>query len=373
MITAIIVCGGKGLRAGFGFNKLLKTVDGITPFERCISAFISSGIIDEYVAVCSKDDEKSFGEICEKLNVDCVFAEGKETRSRSVLSGLSKAKGDIVVIHDGARPFVSEKLIANCVRSAENFGSGVAAIPATDTICDADDGVNITKSYREGKFFLQTPQAFNSSLLKKAFEKAGKEEVFTDESGLFAKYVSPCKLVEGEPSNKKLTFAEDFSFGGNLFAGTGFDLHKLEKGRKLILGGIEIPHDKGLLGHSDADVLLHSVMDALLSSASLRDIGYYFPDTDEKYAGISSVVLLEQTLDLIKKAGYKPKNVTAVIMAQKPKLSPFVEKIKENLANLLGLPIASVGLTCTTLEGIGTVGREEGIAVQSYVLTEKLN
>ncbi len=372
MITAIIVCGGKGLRAGFGFNKLLKPLDGVTPFEKCLSAFISSGVVDEFVVVCSKEDESKFREICLKLNADCVFAEGKGSRSDSVLSGLKKATGNVVVIHDGARPFVSEDLIKRCVLSAEKFGSGIAAIPATDTICDAEDGQNITASYREGKYFVQTPQAFDATLLKKAFDNAKKDEVFTDESGLFAKYVAPCKLVKGETTNKKLTYAEDFSVG-NLFAGTGFDLHKLEKGRKLILGGIEIPHDKGLLGHSDADVLLHAIMDALLSSASLRDIGYYFPDTDEKYSGISSALLLKETLELIKKSGYKPKNVTAVIMAQKPKLSPYMEKIKQNLSSLLDLPISSVGLSCTTLEGIGTVGREEGIAVQSYVLTEKLN
>ena len=371
MISAIIVCGGQGVRAGFGFNKLLKATDGITPFEKCLSAFIESGIIDESVVVCPKAEKSVFEDLCRKLNVQCVLADGKETRSMSVLSGLEAAHGDVAVIHDGARPFVSVDLIRNCARSAEKYGSGIAAVPATDTICDAPDGENITRSYRDGSFYVQTPQAFKTALIKKAFSMIKDGDAFTDESGLFAKYIAPCKLVAGDVTNKKLTYAEDFSFGGDLFAGTGFDLHVFAKDRKLILGGVEVPFEKGLLGHSDADVLTHAIMDALLSSASLRDIGYYFPDTDEKYAGISSIILLKEVLRLLADNGFTPKNVTAVIMAQKPKLSPYVDKIKKSLANVLGLNENNVGITCTTLEGIGIVGREEGIAVQAYVLTRK--
>ena len=139
------------------------------------------------------------------------------------------------------------------------------------------------------------------------------------------------------------------------------------------MGGIEIPHDKGLLGHSDADVLTHAIMDAMLSSASLGDIGRHFPDTDPKYKGISSIKLLEEVVILLKKSGYRLKNVSSVIMAQKPKLAKFVDTIRANLASYLEVDEASVGITCTTLEGIGTVGREEGIAVQSYCLCVKEN
>ena len=153
--------------------------------------------------------------------------------------------------------------------------------------------------------------------------------------------------------------------------GHGYDVHRLVEGRKLILGGIEIPHVKGLLGHSDADVLTHAIMDAMLSAASLGDIGRHFPDTDEKYKGISSMKLLEEVVVLLKKSGYKLKNVSSVIMAQKPKLAKFVDGIRRNLALALGVEDKDVGITCTTLEGIGTVGREEGIAVQSYCLLVK--
>ena len=150
--------------------------------------------------------------------------------------------------------------------------------------------------------------------------------------------------------------------------GNGYDVHKLTEGRKLILGGVEIPHDKGLLGHSDADVLTHAIMDALLSSASLRDIGYHFSDKDEKYKDISSMILLERVMEMLKEKGLKPLSVSAVIMAEKPKLSKFVPQITKSLADAMQMDINDIGITLTTLEGIGTVGREEGIASQAYVL-----
>jgi 2-C-methyl-D-erythritol 2,4-cyclodiphosphate synthase len=198
-------------------------------------------------------------------------------------------------------------------------------------------------------------------------------EEFTDESGLYAKYIQNPQIVEGSILNKKLTLPDDFAIAENLFVGTGFDLHVFAENRKLILGGIEIPHDKGLLGHSDADVLTHGIMDAMLSGASLGDIGRHFPDTDMKYKGISSMKLLEEVVALLHKSGYRLKNVSSVIMAQKPKLAKFVDTIRENLAKVLNVELNAVGITCTTLEGIGTVGREEGIAVQSYCLLVKEN
>ena len=228
-------------------------------------------------------------------------------------------------------------------------------------------------SSRKNLYSIQTPQGFNAGLLKKAYSMMADGEEFTDESGLYAKYVGSPKIVEGSALNKKLTLPNDFAVSENLFVGTGFDLHIFAENRKLILGGIEIPHDKGLLGHSDADVLTHAIMDAMLSGASLGDIGRHFPDTDAKYKGISSMKLLEEVVSLLKKSGYRLKNVTSVIMAQKPKLAKYVDTIRANLARALFVEESSVGITCTTLEGIGTVGREEGIAVQSYCSLIKEN
>ena len=273
---------------------------------------------------------------------------------------------DAVLIHDGARCNVTEEIIERCIDSVLNFGTGVAAIPATDTIAETDGLGKIVKTERKNKYAVQTPQGFIAGNLKKAYSMMKEGEEFTDESGLYAKYIAFPKIVEGSPLNKKLTTPEDFTIAENLYVGTGFDLHVFEVGRKLILGGIEVPHDKGLLGHSDADVLTHAIMDAMLSASSLGDIGRHFPDTDPKYKGISSMKLLEEVVKLIASHGYKLKNVSSVIMAQKPKLAKFVDSIRDNLANALSVEKACVGITCTTLEGIGTVGREEGIAVQSY-------
>ena len=369
--TALITCAGSGSRAGFGFNKLLKDIGGITPIEKCLSAFIAAKI-DDFVIVCRKEDESAFKAKAESLGLSPAFVTGGETRSLSVKLGLNAVKGDIVIIHDGARPFVNAEIITESVKSAEKYGSGVAAVPAVDTLCDCEvtaDGVLGANSSRKGKYLVQTPQTFKTELIKRAYAATDDYSEFTDESGLYAKYIGKFRVVSGSYDNIKLTYASDFAPAPTLRCGTGFDLHRLVEGRKLILGGVEIPHDKGLLGHSDADALTHAIMDALLSSASLGDIGKHFPDTDERYKGISSMKLLAEVMELLKKSGYKPVNATAVIMAEKPKLARYTAEMRKNLAAAMSLNESEVGITCTTLEGIGTVGREEGIAVQAYCLT----
>lgn len=366
-VTAIITCAGNGTRAGFGYNKLLKDLGGVTPFEKCVSAFAMVKKIDRIIITCSKTDLEVFKQKCNGLDVKADFVIGGATRTESVGNALAlTGEEDAVLIHDGARCFVTQEIIENCINSVLNFGTGVVAIPATDTIAETDGLGKIVKTERKNKYSVQTPQGFIAGNLKKAYSMMKEGEEFTDESGLYAKYIAFPKIVEGSPLNKKLTTPEDFTIAENLYVGTGFDLHVLVEDRKLILGGIEIPHVKGLLGHSDADVLTHAIMDAMLSASSLGDIGRHFPDTDPKYKGISSMKLLEEVVKLIASHGYKLKNVSSVIMAQKPKLAKFVDSMRDNLANALGVEKACVGITCTTLEGIGTVGREEGIAVQSY-------
>lgn len=369
MISAIITCAGKGERAGKGYNKLLADIGGVTPFEKCLAAFAPCS--DEIIITCTEEDEPSFKE--KAAGTDNVkFVRGGKTRFLSVYEGLKAANGDIAVVHDGARPFVTERIIKDCIASAEKYGSGVAAIPSVDTVAKTD-GKNILSSGRKNVFLVQTPQAFVKADLLRAYSLAEDGEEFTDESGLYGKYIGACRIVEGDKKNVKLTYPEDFRAAEDLYVGTGFDLHLFANNRKLMLGGIEIPYVKGLLGHSDADVLLHAITDALLSSASLPDIGRLFPDTDPAYEGISSAILLGKALGLLKDKGFSVKNVSAVIMAQKPKLAPYVDKIKQNVADILGVAAEAVGITCTTLEGIGTVGREEGIAVQAYCLTRKKN
>ena len=226
---------------------------------------------------------------------------------------------------------------------------------------------------KDNLYSVQTPQAFLVKDIKKAYSLA-KDKTFNDDGEVYSKYIGDIHTVKGDAKNVKLTFKEDFDVLSQTNAcrfGTGFDCHKLVSGRDLILGGIKIPHSKGLLGHSDADVLTHAIMDAILSASAMRDIGYHFPDTDKKYKDISSIKLLKQVMKIIGKENYKVKSISAVIMAEKPKLLKYIPLITENLASVLKIDKSMVGIGATTLEGLGFVGREEGICVNATALLEK--
>ncbi len=368
-VTAILACAGKGVRAGFKQNKLFETVDGVPVILKTALQFDCVKRIDKMVIVYAKGEKQKIQNLISCLTKQISFVEGGKTRFESVKNALSTVKDGVVLIHDGARPFVSQKTINACIKSALTYGSGVASAPCINTILETDGKSNILASTRKNRFSALTPQAFNVTALKRAYELAGDGLDFTDDAGIYCAFIGKCKQVESEIENVKLTYKSDFSMplNSSFLVGTGFDLHTLVENRKLILGGINIPNDKGLLGHSDADVLTHAIMDALLSALSLRDIGYHFSDKDEKYKDISSMVLLEKVLEMVEEKGYKINNVSAVIMAQKPKLSPHILAITKNLASALKIDENKVGITATTLEGIGVVGREEGIATQAYV------
>jgi ygbB family len=209
---------------------------------------------------------------------------------------------------------------------------------------------------------VQTPQGFYTEDLRRAYRLAKGE--YADDSAVYAAFCRPPRLCAGGAENRKLTFAADFP--PRYAVGEGFDCHAFAAGRKLVLGGVEIPHDRGLLGHSDADVLTHAVMDALLSGVGEGDIGVQFPDTDPAYRGISSMLLLERVMQIVARKGRRVESLSAVLMAEKPKLKNFLPAIAENLAAAVGIPY--VGLSVTTLEGLGFVGREEGICARASAL-----
>ncbi len=371
MVTAIITCAGKGERASFGKNKLLVKFNGLTVIERTLSAFIKNKNVDNIIVTVSKEDEKEVKTLLPK-NIKIVL--GGKTRTDSVKNALKEVSEGIVLIHDGARPFCSQRIINDCIESVQNYGSAITAIPSRDTICMAiDNNINAYVG-KEGLYQVQTPQAFFVEDIKKAYDKAGKD-IFNDDGEVYLEYISTPRLVVGEKENSKLTYHDDFEIFNNLGVcrvGVGFDCHKLVENRKLILGGITIPHDKGLLGHSDADVLTHAIMDAILASASMRDIGYYFPDKDPKYKDANSILLLKEVLEMIDAKGLKVKSISATIMAEKPKLLTHIPNIVSNLSTVLNIPTDNIGILATTLEGLGFVGREEGICAEaSAVLIEK--
>ena len=372
-IRAIIACAGSGSRAKQTENKIFSKINGVPVVLKTVSVFDNVKRIDEIIIVHSQGEDEKIKEILSSVKKPIRYVLGGNSRFQSIKNALDTIDDGGVLIHDCARPFVTEKDVEDCIKSVLVNGSGVLATTLTDTILETDGKGSIISSSRKNKLSALTPQGFMANDIKIAYARAREEDGFTDDAGVYTATLGKVKAVVTDNKNKKLTYPEDFE---NNFSyskcGTGFDLHKLVENRKLILGGIEIPHTKGLLGHSDADVLTHAIMDAILSSASLRDIGYHFSDKDMKYKDISSMVLLEKVMEMLKVKGLKPVHISAVVMAEQPKLSPYREIITENLANAIGICKDAIGITFTTLEGIGIVGREEGIACQAYVLTKEI-
>lgn len=370
-VSLILAAAGKGERAGFNENKLLQKINNQTVIEKTLSVFYNSGLIDQYVVVLSKEDEKVISPFLPKEVITVI---GGKTRTESVKNALSVVDGDIVLIHDGARPFVTNKIIKDCIDTTIENDSAIPIVPIKDTICRAENEVIENYIGKQGLFAIQTPQGFNALKIKKAYGSIDK--TFNDDGEVYSSLFGKVSTYLSSEKNIKLTYKEDFEKLKTLSlckVGTGFDCHRLVENRKLILGGIEIPHEKGLLGHSDADVLTHAIMDSMLSALSLRDIGYHFPDTDDKYKGISSVKLLEKVISLCKENGYKIKGLSAVIMAEKPKLLKHIPVITKNLAEILNISESDIGIGATTLEGLGFVGREEGICVSASSVMVKID
>ena len=371
-IYAVIPAAGAGSRAGFEKNKILQKVGGASVLWRTVSAFARNENIAG-VAVCANKNERA--EIERELRgfAKVLYADGGSTRTESVKNALEVLAAlpcppDYVLVHDAARPFVSQKIIDDCIRTVRAHGSAVCALPCTDTLVHAQNGI-ITGSYdRETAFTLQTPQGFGFAELLAAYRKITPADSFTDDSGVYAKYVAPPFLFMGEKRNIKLTFREDFAMNETR-TGIGVDTHAFGAEQKyIVLGGVRIDAPTGLHAHSDGDVLCHAVMDALLSAAGLADIGHHFPDTDPQYKGADSLALLAKVRELIENEGFTVGNISAAIVAEAPKLAPHIQKMKQNIADVLQISERAVGISAGTNEGLGYLGRGEGITVIANAL-----
>lgn len=371
-ISVILCAAGKGRRAGFEKNKVLKEVLGIPVLERTLTAFVGANV-DEIVVAASPDDFAEILPLCKKYGA--ILTEGGNTRFHSVYGALKKTTGDLVLVHDGARPFVSKETIEKCIRSVRLFRSGVCAVPATDTLAVSDEnGFVCTYPERKNAYCVQTPQGFYRDELLAAYEKAIGDcaTQFTDDSSVYAAYVRAPHLCEGEKENVKLTYAEDFRSAFSR-AGIGVDTHAFGKAQDFILlGGVKIPSESGLIAHSDGDVLAHAVCDALLSAAGLKDIGHYFPDTDEKWKNADSMQMLSEVLRLIEEKGFAPANLSVAVQAEKPRLSPYIDAIKNSLATALRVSPAAVGVSAGTNEKLGYIGEGKGITVNAVVLLKNI-
>lgn len=314
-----------------------------------------------------------------------VVAGGKE-RQDSVANGLAavtETEGYIAV-HDGARPFAGREVFERTLAAAEKYGAAIAAVPVKDTIktVDAADMVTATP-VRSSLRAVQTPQIFELNLLKQAYANlAAHPAAVTDDASVVELLGHRVAVAMGRYENIKITTPEDMVFAENLLAqqekamenkitmpqfriGTGYDVHKLVEGRKLIICGIEVPYEKGLLGHSDADVALHALMDALLGAAAMGDIGKHFPDTDERFKGADSVKLTEHVLKLLCSQGWQVNNVDVTIIAQRPKLANYIPAMCAKVAQVLNIEEERVNIKATTTEKLGFTGRGEGIAAEA--------
>lgn len=361
-VCVIIAAAGSGERAALGYNKTLWRSGADSVIRRCVLKF---GFAKKVVVACKDTEKEAFLRELEGID-NVIIAEGGATRSESVRKALSLCDGKITLVHDGARPNVSDVLIERVVSETEKYGSAVPCTTA-DLAMKRKSGYGFLSVDRSEYLFVQTPQGFYTDQLKKAYAEVAGD--YADDSEVWEKSGRTVNVVEGERENVKLTYPFQFVNGDGLRVGTGYDVHALVSGRKLVLGGVEVNFDKGLLGHSDADVLTHAVMDALLSAAGLPDIGVLFPDTDDSLSGISSMILLDRVAE--KLADWKIINVSAVIMAQKPRLAEVIPDIRKNLADRLDLQLCDVNVSATTTEKLGIVGNMQGMAASATVLIQK--
>ena len=376
-VSAIIVAAGTSRR--MGFDKLsYRLPGGKTVLETSVAAFAAHPQVDELILVAGGNLPvcQAIAAACPK---PCTVVGGGATRADSVCSGLRAAKGQLVAIHDAARPFVSEQVITDALAEAEAMGAAAPAVAVKDTIKIANDGAVVQTPDRAALFAVQTPQCFCRNLYWKALEAVQGEKVqlVTDDCSLFELTGRPVQLTQGDYANLKITTREDLpraeqKEGNDMRIGHGYDVHRLVEDRKLILGGVEVPYEKGLLGHSDADVLAHAVMDAVLGAAALGDIGKHFPDTDPAYAGADSLQLAQHVARIMREKGWKIVNIDSTLLCQKPKLAPYIPAMRENLAAAFGMPVDAVSVKATTEEHLGFTGEGLGIAAHAVALIEKL-
>ena len=344
MWGAIILGGGSGQRMGAKCNKVLLPIAGKSMIVRSVEAFVP--LVEQVVVVSREEDMPVMASELAQNGLEALMVSGGATRQESVWRGLQALSGqcDGVLVHDGAN-------------------------------------IALDTPNRTALRAVQTPQGFKTDLLRQAHEQAQRDGFLgTDDASLVERLGVPVQLTAGSRRNIKLTTPEDLLMAEAFFAeqalpalrvGQGYDVHRLVEDRPLILCGVTIPHTLGLLGHSDADVALHALMDAMLGAMALGDIGKHFPDTDEAYRGISSMMLLRHVAALLKAHHARVTNCDVTIVAQKPKLLPYIPQMRQNVADALELPLARVNIKATTTEKLGFEGEEKGISAQAVCMVQE--
>jgi 2-C-methyl-D-erythritol 4-phosphate cytidylyltransferase/2-C-methyl-D-erythritol 2,4-cyclodiphosphate synthase len=375
-VSAIIAAGGRGLRFGSAEPKQLLTLAGEPILKRSVDAYLSCELVSDLVIALPAPLARVPPEYLQHASKPVIVVEGGERRRDSVANAFARvpARADVVVVHDAARPLISDVVIRRTIDAARESGAAIAAIAARDTVKRVGTGGVIAETLpREQIFFAQTPQAFRVAVLRDALAQAGDA---TDEAMLAERAGHTVRVVEGDVRNLKITTPDDLATAQRLLTstmpmlriGNGYDLHRLVEGRPLILGGVTIPFEKGLDAHSDGDAVAHALTDAVLGAAGAGDIGRHFPDSDAAWKGADSLDLLRRAVLLVRAGGYALVNADVVVIAQRPKLLPYVDAIRANLARALDADVSQISVKGKTNEGVDSMGAGESIAVHAVAL-----
>lgn len=348
MKAVILLAGGKGERLNLGYNKLLYEIDGKKMYEYALEAFKGYKIYFVSNDIFPKD---------------VIQVNAGETRFLSVYNALQKVSEDYILIHDCARYNIKKEVIDKCY----TYDLFYVGVKETNTIRRGKETLN-----RNELIVCQTPQGGKTSIIKEAYEKAYQEKRFdfTDDVSVVLNYfdIEP-KVVEGSYDNIKVTTKEDLPTIYKI--GHSFDIHCLVENRPLVLGGITLPFEKGLLGHSDGDSLLHAISEAILGALALGDLGKFFPDNDPKILNIDSKIILKDVLKMMDDLGFKINNLDCMIYAEKPKMAPFILDIRKSISKLLNIDVSLISIKATTYEKLGLVGEELAIASDATILLYK--
>ena len=398
-IVVILAAAGSGRRMGLGMNKAFLLLEGLPVIVHNLHHVSQVAGVKRAIIVVRPDELTEGTAILRKYQAT-YFPElswqivgGGRERQDSVFNALCLVHDDedFVAVHDGARPFATPDIFAHVFAAAQISGAAVAGVQVKDTIklIDTEDKV-ITTLERSKLRAIQTPQIFRTQLLKQAYEMLRRENIeVTDDASAVELLGNRVVVAEGSYTNNKITTPDDLIWAQALLhkgeenlvneernltmrVGSGFDVHCLVAKRKLILCGVQIPYELGLAGHSDADVAVHALMDAMLGAVALGDIGQHFPDTDEKYKNADSMILLRHVASLLQEKGWQVGNADITIIAQKPKLAAYREQMQNNLAAVLQLEKDAINVKATTTEQLGFTGRGEGIAAQAVVTVCRL-
>ena len=377
-IKAIIVSAGNGKRVGGDLPKQYLKIDGIPILAKTIQRFREVDIIDEVIVVISQKHQKYFDKfILPIIQKKVVIILGGKTRRESVYEGLKHTDlEDLVLIHDGARPFITYELIIKIINGVKHFGAAAPGMKVTDSIWEKNNKVISGVQNRDNFLKAQTPQGFFTKDIIKNYEKVKKEP--SDDVELAVNNGLRVRIVEGDEKNIKITTMNDIENINStsksflkIRTGIGYDVHAFEAGNELILCGLKIPFNKSLKGHSDADVVMHAITDAIYGAIAEGDIGTWFPPNDIKWKNSNSEVFLKHANSLLTKKGYVISNLDCTIICEEPKIQPYTQKMRINMENILQITKDRISIKATTTEKLGFTGRKEGIAVQAIITVQK--